>query len=375
MKTPKQWTFSPVKLGIFLVLALLFLLVIWSILRKSGEDPEEFLAPVITLYPQWGGIEKSIGISSRVETGSLLTLSPKVPGTLMLLEADPGTPVVRDQLIAQVDSAPYDLTYLQAQAAYLTAQSTYERINNLYTSQAATRQQYEEARTAHEAAKAQFELAQLNRDYTNIRSPIDGVVLMRHSTRGGLVATGTPLVTLGDLQDLRIKAAVPEIHYRFFAEHWETMAVRMEVPALGDEEFTLQALSMTPYVSPENRSFLVEYSVPGGASRGLRPGMFVNVSFILESREGVYYLPFQAMGSQNRLWYADGEGRAQFIEYTPEFFNEDVFQVPADFSSREFILEGQHFISTGQRLKILSRMPGIPDGVSPDGLSGGASQP
>ncbi|MDR2028792.1 MAG: efflux RND transporter periplasmic adaptor subunit [Treponema sp.] len=370
MKAPKKWTFSPVKFSIFLVLILLLLLVIWSVFRKSGEDPEEFLAPVITLYPQWGRIEKTIGISSRVETGSLITLTPRVPGTLTLLEADPGTPVVMDQLIAQVDSTPYDLNHLQAQAAYLTARSTYERIDNLYTNQAATRQQYEEARTAYEAARAQFELAQLNRDYTNIRSPIDGVVLMRHSTKGSLVNTGIPLVTLGDLQDLRIKAAIPEIHYRFFVEHWETMPVRMRVPALGDEEFTLRALSMAPYVSPENRSFLVEYRIPGGASRGLRPGMFVNVSFILESREDLYYLPFQVLGSRNRLWYADGEGKAQFVEFTPEFFNEDVFQVPRDFSSLEFIMEGQHFISPGQRLNILSRSPGIPGGSS-----GGGSRP
>jgi RND family efflux transporter MFP subunit len=370
MKGPKHWSFSPVKFGVFLVLILLFLLVIWSIFQKRGEDPEEFLAPVITLRPQWGRIEKTIGISGRVETGSLITLTPRVPGTLMFLEAEPGTPVGKDQLIAQVDSAPYDLNYLQAQAAYLTAQSTYERVSSLYSGQAATRQQYEEARTAHEAAKAQFELARLNRDYTNIRSPIDGVVLMRHSTTGGLVNAGTPLVSLGDLQDLRIKAAIPEIHYLFFVEHWENMPVRMRVPALGDGEFSLRALSLAPYVSPENRSFLVEYSIPDGAVRGLRPGMFVNLSFVLESREDIYYLPFQALGSRNRLWYADPEGRAQFVEYTPEFFNEDVFQVPSDFSSLEFILEGQHFISSGQRLNILSQSPGIPGGYS-----GGESRP
>jgi RND family efflux transporter MFP subunit len=364
VQVPKKRVFSPLKFGIFLALILLFLLIIWSILRKDGEGPEEFLAPVITVYPQRGTIEKSIGISGRVETGHLLTLTPRVAGTLMRLEADPGTPVVTDQVIALVDSAPYDLNFLQAQAAYLTAQSTYERINNLYIEKAATRQQYEEARTTREAAKAQFELAQLNRDYTNIRSPIDGVVLIRHSTEGSLVGAGTPLVTLGDLQDLRIKTAVPEIHYLFFAEHWEDMPVRMRVPDLGEMEFILQSLSMAPYVSPENRSFLVEYSVPDGALRGLRPGMFVNVTFILESREDVYYLPFRVLGSQNRLWYVDPEGQAQFVEYVPEFFNEDVFQIPSKLGSLEFILEGQHFLSSGQRLNILSRDSGIPAGVS-----------
>ncbi|MDR2757780.1 MAG: efflux RND transporter periplasmic adaptor subunit [Spirochaetaceae bacterium] len=367
MSSGKGRRFSPVKFGIFFVLILLLILVCWIILRKTAEKPDEFLAPVITVRPRRGRIEKTIGLSGQVETGRLLTLVPRVAGTLLFLDADPGTPVVKDQVVAQVDSAPYDLTYLQAQTAFSTAQSTWQRISALYASQAVTRQQYEEARTVYESSKAQYDLAQLNRDYTLIRSPIDGVVLIRHSTQGGMVNAGTPLVTLGDLEDLRIRAPVPEIHYRFFAEHWEDMPVRLRVPALGDEEFHPAPLSLAPYVSPETRSFLVEYAIPGAAYRGLRPGMFVKISFVLESQEDVYYLPFRVLGSQNRLWYVDEQQRAQYTEYIPEFFNENFFRIPGEWGAREFILEGQHFITPGQGVAILTESSiDVPDtpGVS-----------
>ncbi|MDR1278527.1 MAG: efflux RND transporter periplasmic adaptor subunit [Treponema sp.] len=351
---------SPFKIGVFAALILLLGLILWFTLGKAGQEEEEFLAPVITRYPQRGAIEKTIGLSSRVETGRLITLVSRVGGTLMRLDADPGRALIRDDMVAQVDPAPYNQTYLQAQAAFLTARSTFERVNNLYAGEAATRQQFEEARTAFEAARAQYELARLNLDYATIRSPIDGVVLARHSTEGGTVSAGMPLATLGDLEDLRIKAAVPEVHYRFFAEHWEDMPVRIQVPALGDEEFPLRPLNLAPYVSPENRSFLVEYAIPGAAAKGIRPGMFVKVSFVLESREEVHRLPLRVRASQNRLWYADGEDRARFIEYVPDFFNGEFFQIPEDYESTRFILEGQHFISPGQRLNILS--PGEADG-------------
>jgi RND family efflux transporter MFP subunit len=353
-QTKVRGKISPFKIGAFAVLILLLALTAWFALKKTGEGDEEFLAPVTTIYPRRGTIEKTIRISSRVETGQLITLVPRVAGTLIQLDADPGRALRRDDIVARNDSAPYNQTYLQAQTAYLTARSTFDRVDKLYASEAATRQQYEEARTAFEAARAQYELARLNLDYATIRSPMDGVVLIRHSTEGGMVSAGTPLATLGDLEDLRIKAAVPEIHYRFFAEHWEDMPVRITVPALGDAEFPLRPLSLAPYVSPENRSFLVEYAIPGGAAADLRPGMFVKAAFVLESREEVYQLPLRIMGSQNRLWYVDEEGRAQFIEFTPEFFNEEVFQIPEELGSTRFILEGQHFISPGQRLNILS---------------------
>jgi RND family efflux transporter MFP subunit len=363
MNSGKGKRFSPLKFGIFSVLILLVFLAGWVILRKTNEEPEEFLAPVITIRPRQGKIEKSLGLSGQVETGRLLTLVPRVAGTLLFLDADPGTPVLKDQVVAQVDSAPYDLTYLQAQTAFSTAQSTWRRIDALYASQAVTRQQYEEARTVYESSKAQYELAQLNRDYTLIRSPIDGVVLIRHGTQGGLVGAGAPLVTLGDLEDLRIRVAVPELHYRFFMEHWNDMPVRLRAPSLGDEEFLPEPLSLAPYVAPETRTFLAEYAIPDAARRGLRPGMFVTISFILESREDAYYLPFQALGSQNRLWYVDEKKQAQYREYTPDFFNEHFFYIPGELGSLEFILEGQHFITPGQRVNILSESSGDIPGV------------
>jgi hypothetical protein len=46
--------------------------------------------------------------------------------------------------------------------------------------------------------------------------------------------------------------------------------------------------------------------------------------------------------------------RAQFIELSPDFYNNDYFQIPSNLSGRLFILEGQHFINPGQRLNVLS---------------------
>jgi len=346
---------SPFKVTVFAVLAILFALIIYSIFRQEKPAGGEFLAPVITTRSIHGRLEKTLRISSQVETGRLITLVPRVGGTLIMLNVKAGDEVRQGQIVAQVDSAPYELGFLQAQSAFMTAQSAYERFSQLYESQGISRQVYEEAKMTFEVARAQYELAQLNMDYARIRAPMDATVLMRHGTEGGLVGAGTPLVTLGDLGDLRIKAAIPEIHYRFFAENWETMPVRLLVPALGDEiSFDLKPLSLAPYVSPENRSFLVEYEIPNGAQQSLRPGMFVNVIFVLEEKNDVYYLPFKALASGNRLWYAADDFRAQYIELIPDFFNNDYFQIPSNLSNRLFILEGQHFISPGQRLNILS---------------------
>ena len=358
MNFVKKRNISFIKLILFVMLILLAVIIAVSIFRKEAAADAEFLAPVITIKPIYGSLEKTLRITSQVETGRLITVVPRVAGTLISLNVKAGDEVRTGQLIAQVDSAPSDLTFLQAESAYMTAQSTYEMISQLYQSQGVSRQNYENARMSFEVARAQYDMAQLNIDYTRIRSPMNATVLMRHATEGGLVGVGTPLVSLGDLGDLRIKAAIPEIHYRFFADNWETMPVRLQAPALGENFFDLKPLSLAPYVSPENRSFLVEYEIPAGALRGLRPGMFANVIFTLERRDNIYYLPFRALASGNKLWHVTEDMRSQFIELALDFSNNDYFQIPADLHNRIFIIEGQHFISPGQRVNILSDAAG-----------------
>ncbi len=67
------------------------------------------------------------------------------------------------------------------------------------------RQSYEQQM---EEARAQLEIEKRNLARAEIRSPIDGVVLERHETRRQYLAAGTPLLTLGRLQELEIRAEV-----------------------------------------------------------------------------------------------------------------------------------------------------------------------
>ena len=57
-------------------------------------------------------------------------------------------------------------------------------------------------------AKAQLEIASRNLGRTEMRAPVDGVVLIRHQTRRQFLGAGTPLLTIGRLDELEIVAEV-----------------------------------------------------------------------------------------------------------------------------------------------------------------------
>ncbi|MHC4695644.1 MAG: efflux RND transporter periplasmic adaptor subunit [Planctomycetota bacterium] len=59
-----------------------------------------------------------------------------------------------------------------------------------------------------ERARAELKIAQRNLERAELRSPIDGVVLHRHQTRRQFLPAGTPLLTLGRLDDMEVTAEV-----------------------------------------------------------------------------------------------------------------------------------------------------------------------
>ena len=298
-------------------------------------------------------MEKTIHIDGHILSEEMVTLSPRISGTVNSLEVEMGDLVKEGEVVLRMDKEPLELTFIQAKAAFLSAESTFTRLESLYNNQAATRQSYDEAQARYEAAKSQFELAQLNLEYADIVSPLTGAVLETHINRGALAGPGTPLVTLGNLDALKVEVRVPEQHYSLFLERQDTMEIFMNVPALEGAVVPLSIAAVASHINPETRSFLVKCIIPPAFLFTLRPGMFVQVGFVFDSRDDVFYLPFQAAAEGGTLWYIRSDGSADSLELKPDFANEDYFVIPDDWGGYQFILEGQHFLQIGKEVRII----------------------
>ncbi len=87
---------------------------------------------------------------------------------------------------------------------------------------AAARARTHQARTAQStvaatssqmlAAQAQLAEAETRLGYTNVVAPVSGVVTVRAAREGEVVNAGTPIVTITDLNDTWVRAAVPETY-------------------------------------------------------------------------------------------------------------------------------------------------------------------
>lgn len=304
--------------------------------------------PVRTIKPELGDVTRSLVLNAYVESESMVTVLPMVSGILQELFVDVGQSVRKDQIIARIDAQRFELQLKQAEAAYFSAKSTYERLAGLYKTGATTQQNYEQAKSQYDAYASQYELARIQLAYASVKSPIDGVVLIKHLSAGSIAAPERPLVTIGNVRDLAVRAKVPE---RYYEDFLSTSGMPITISREGRTSFAGSIKSVSPFVSAETKNFEVLVSI-NGAEGMLRPGMFVQVAFELRRWNNVYSLPYTALGSGSRLWWVKN-GVAHAAEYKPTDGSDTRFIVTPEWAQRDILIEGHWFAREGSPVIVL----------------------
>ncbi|MGE5754013.1 MAG: efflux RND transporter periplasmic adaptor subunit [Deltaproteobacteria bacterium] len=100
----------------------------------------------------------------------------------------------------------------RAKAAYDVAEERHKeaRENLLLVEEGPRREQIEQARARVRQAREALELARTRLSYATVVSPLSGVVLSKNVEPGDFVAAGTPVVTIGDLADVWLRAYIEE---------------------------------------------------------------------------------------------------------------------------------------------------------------------
>jgi HlyD family secretion protein len=110
----------------------------------------------------------------------------------------------KDEIAGQTRDAA-ETSVIRAQAAFDRAQQIYNELVE------GTRK--EELAVEHSnvsQANQNLRMSRLRLEYTVLRAPFDGVVLVRQAELGEVVSPGTPVVTLADVDHLWVRVYVPE---------------------------------------------------------------------------------------------------------------------------------------------------------------------
>jgi membrane fusion protein (multidrug efflux system) len=237
----------------------------------------------------------------------------RVEGYLVSINFTEGSLVRKGQLLYKIDPQPFLVAIDQAKANLATAQAGLEKTNNdvarykpLFEKQAVSKQELDNALSAQQAAKAQVDAhkaavaqAQLDLGYTNITSPVDGVIGTTQKKVGSLVGRGeTVLNTVSQLNPILFRCAIAEAEYLRLARRGADRDKSLE------KKFGVELILADGTVFPhKGRLDVIERAVDPttGTLTGqfrfpnpeniLRPGQYGKARFVTDVKEGAVLVP------------------------------------------------------------------------------------
>src|SRR5271170_804913 len=241
--------------------AIVSIALFWAAACDAPVAPMTTLqrATVDVVHPRQGDIAKTIDLPGDVVGYYEAALHAKVTGYLKSISVDKGDSVKKGQVLADVEVPELQSNLMQSQANLEMQRITYDRMKKVQQSDSRliAQQDVDMAYAKYREAQAAVATLQTMYGYTKIIAPFDGVITGRFADPGALIRAGGgdigvdetsglispgvtegagghregggPLLTLADIDKLRIYTYVPEASYPF---------IRIGTPAsLRFEEF------------------------------------------------------------------------------------------------------------------------------------------
>jgi HlyD family secretion protein len=235
----------------------------------------------------------------------------QVSGIISKIYVDYNAMVKSNEIIAQIDPSTYQAAVEQAQADLANSRANLElqqietkRSAELFTNNLLSGSDYDTAvATLHEAdatvkiKQAVLDTAIANLGYCAIRSPVDGVVILRGVDVGQTVASSFSTPTLfqiaNDLTKMQIDSSVAEADVGGIEDG---QSVDFTVDAYPYRTFHGSVTQVRNW--PTNANNVVTYDCVVGVTNSdykLKPGMTANISFVTAQKEKVLNIPDSAL--------------------------------------------------------------------------------
>ncbi len=281
----------------------------WFFITNRKENNKE--AAFNTVKLKRGTLENTVSSTGTLSAIGTVEVGTQVSGTLKQVLVDFNDHVKKGQLLAVLDKRVLKSAVQEAKASVMKAhaeqeqaQADFKRSKRLFADKMISEQEYIQAKTALEMAKASvisaetaLDRAQTNLNYAEIRSPIDGTIIQRNVESGQTVAasfsTPTLFLVAADLSKMEIQALVDESD---IGQIRLNQSVRFTVEAYPDKTFTGFVNQIR--LQPTTVNNVVNYTVIVNADNPehlLLPGMTATVDFVAEHIENVLLVPNAAL--------------------------------------------------------------------------------
>lgn len=330
-------------------------------------------------------------------------VSPRVNGRIESIAVRLGDRVAKGQVVARMDDRDVKEQVKQAEASLELARATarqrefdktaslttFERQKNLFQRELQTKQTLEDAEARYNASAAQVDVAKaqvmqtqarldelkITLNNTVILSPVDGFVGKRTLDPGAFAGANTPVISVVDIDSVRLIANLVEKDFRRVTPGVEAM---VEVDAFPGETFGGKVSRVSPIFDPATRTAGLEIEVPNPGYR-LKPGMYARVRLTVDRRPNALTVPRNAVvdseGKRGVFLIDDGNVARFNIVRTGLQDGEKVEILEGLNDGQRVITTGAIALRNGDRVQLTGGRGGRRGGGAGTGGQGGGKSP
>ena len=262
--------------------------------------------PVSVIEVRSTSVPSTLEVTGQAEGAKETEVRARVNGILLKRLFVEGAPVQRGQPLFQIDPVPFQNALDEAQARAKQTEREAARLKKLFSQQAVSRKEYDDATSVNEIAQAALKTAKLNLEWTTVTAPVDGI------SGRALRSEGHLITSTGDAGWLTSIYQVDPIWVRFglsSADAAQLPAGRLDAPIdapvqllLGngqiyDQQGRLNFRSV--FIDPKlgTQQLRAEFPNP---QRAILPGQFLRVRITTGSLDNVFLVPQRAVIQNDR---------------------------------------------------------------------------
>lgn len=281
-----------------------------------------------------------------------LNVSSEIGGQVVKIFVKEGDWVTAGQILAQTKADQPSVQFENAKSVLENAKNEVKRFESAYQTGGVTAQQLEMIRLQLKNAQANYNNASIISGNTAVRSKISGIVSSKNVEEGTMVAAGTPLFNIVNINELKFRTTIDETRV---AKLKLGDLVKISPSALND-----QIDGKITFIAPKSdgaMKFPVEILVSNKDNK-LKAGMYATAHFSSNNGENVSSVvvprtAFVGSVSQNKI-FKIVDGKAQLVNVKSGRNFGDKVAIESGLSEGdEIVISGQINLDNGTPVKVI----------------------
>ncbi len=291
----------------------------------------------------------SVSAAGQAAAYRQATLRAQVEGQVRRVAVRENDRVAPGGLLLEIDPTQYELNVEKARAAVTSAEAMFreltlfdDRIEDATIRE--ERERVARSRSNLDQARVDLRQAELNLERTRIRPGFPGRVASLKVVPGQWVSAGDELLTVVDLDPIKVEVQVLEGEVAFLTPGREA---RVSFSAFPDTTFTGTIETINPIVDQTTRTAKVTVMVPNPDGRIL-PGMYARVSLEARRFADRILVPREAILERDRrtMLFVYQDGRAKWRYVTTGLENEALVEI-VEHAETEMVEPGEVVLTNG----------------------------